>query len=536
MKALWGFLNFSLVSLLLVGCLQGEMKSRVLTEAGPGRLCQAPSSVTQGTESRGLTSHFEIQGRKVMSHDFLDLTDSQTESLVSFTTQSSDLTLKVGFPLVAMIDRRCAMESSSAVIQQAKRQIRPWSHEERGSLIQSVTYRLETAMTLSELEQFLASQDCVLGVSPDRALQAFSLFNDPLYAQQNALQSVRHSQAWPKFSQLGEEVVVAVVDSGTDLEHPELRPTAWENTDEVSGNGIDDDRNGFVDDRFGWDMCSETGNVGGEWGVHHGEHVHGIIAAAANNNEGIVGLASPLVKVMTFKLYNMSLPGFSCRNTMSETARLEEGIRYAADNGADVINLSWGARGFSTTTLAAVQYAISKGAVVVAAAANHAEVISENNPWYPAVYAKDLPGLISVAATDAAPTSGAVKCAFSNISNIFVEIAAPGCDTTVQNSTYGLNGILSTLRWNSIYNGYGTMPGTSMATPHVAAAVAVVQAQQRSRGLNPSPGEVEALLMNGSRSQNNLLPFVVGGRHLDLEVLMNSLELGGGSPPPPCEK
>jgi serine protease len=198
--------------------------------------------------------------------------------------------------------------------------------------------------------------------------------------------------------------------------------------------------------------------------------------------------------------------------------------------------LSWGARGYSSTTLAAIQYAISKGAVVATAAANHAEEISATNPWFPAVYAKDLDGLISVAATDANPASAYVKCGFSNVSNSFVEIAAPGCDTTVQHSTVGLNGILSTMRMRT-NQGYGYMPGTSMATPHIAAAAALVFAQRWSIGKRPTPAEVESLLMAGSRSQSNLSPYVVGGRHLDLDLLMTSLTGTVVTPvdPPPCQ-
>lgn len=544
MKAVWG--RVLLMAAMSTGCLNSEMRSKLSTNSDETRRQCVSGATKELHPLPERKSLFETSGSKTILQDFVTIQPNQFQAgLFSLLPQTSDrqtaqlVVLEKNFPLVLLVDRYCALtDQRSLVINAVRSQLLPVQSGEHSSHVQSVSYRLPQKTTLADFNSKLQSEECVLGASPDRPLQALSAVNDSRYSEQNALTSIRHSQAWQKISSLNQEVVIAVVDSGTDLTHPDLSPTTWVNTDEIAGNRIDDDRNGFVDDVNGWNGCNNNANVMGEWEVHHGEHIHGIIGAQANNNEGIVGIASPNVKVMHFKIFVQAYPLGHCTNTSGETTLLEQGIRYAADNGAQVINLSWGARGYSSTTLATIEYAISKGAVVVAAAANSAEILSDTNPWYPAVYAKDLPGLISVAATDANPSSGYGKCNFSNVSNIFVEAAAPGCDTTVQNSSFGLNGMLSTLRMASQFNGYGYMAGTSMATPAIAAAAGLIFAERKSKGQKPTPAEVEELLARGSRTQSNLSEYVVGGKHLDLATLMTTLSPGnpnpGDGPPPNC--
>jgi subtilisin family serine protease len=482
-------------------------------------------------------SPFSNYNLKVNPPDFETL-DPATAVGTFSVAKTGKMTFDGGFLLNVLVNRDCISRGQHAqdrtdFEKQITGFIRPFLLNDKTSIHQSVTFEIPRRMTLEQISEFFNQEPCVVGVSPERKLQALSVPNDSRYQEQNALVSLNHAQAWPNISILSEDVVVAVIDSGTDLTHPELLPTTWINPNEIAGNNIDDDRNGYIDDVHGYSNCYLNASVQGAWQIEHGEHIHGIIAAAANNSEGIVGVASPTVKVMHMMIFGNSFGYGTCSpQAAAETARLEEGIRYAADNGAQVINLSWGARGFSTTTLAAVQYAISKGALVATAAANAAEEISNENPWFPAVYAKDLGGLVSVAATDANPSSGFPKCAFSNVSNSFVEIAAPGCDTTVVNSTVGLNGMLSTMRV-ATHQGYGYMPGTSMATPHVAAAAGLVYAYKWSKGLHPTPAEVEEVIKLGARSQQNLMSYVSNGRHLDLNLLMISLAGAEEGPPKP---
>lgn len=535
MRTLWGFAV--LLAIVSGGCTAGQMRSRLSASsiAEPVRFCTTSSQL-----QNALTSPFQVNSSKIIENDFYSLERSAAygtfETAVDKKAQTtSTFIMNAGFEVVLLVNRQCLDEVDSPLAKQLKPLVRPYSRSDKSSIEQSITYRLPGRTSLDDLRNILELEPCVVGASPERKLQALSLPNDPRYAEQNSLTSIKHSAAWSKISGLNEDIVVAVVDSGTDLTHPDLLATTWVNSDEIPGNNIDDDSNGYIDDIHGYNNCYGSGNVQGNWHIEHGEHIHGIIAAASNNSEGIVGVASPTVKVMHMTIFGQQIGLYMCRETSGESTRLEEGIRYAADNGAKSINLSWGARGYSSTTLAAIQYAISKGAVVVAAAANSNEEITDANPWYPAVYAKDLEGLISVAATDANPASGYGKCGFSNVSNSYVEIAAPGCDTTVTNSTYGSSGLLSTLRM-STHQGYGYMAGTSMATPHVAAAAGLIFAQRKSLGLQPTPQQVEILLMAGSRNQSNLDAYVVNGRHLDLDLLMTSL-VGDTGPvdPPPCD-
>lgn len=524
---------FTLILLLLflvnIGCT-GDMKAKLGSDGAPVQLCTAKNktSINLKSSATELLSPFLKTNSKIIGADFFTLKKGSAAGTFKINsdrpTELEEVVLDSGFPLVVLVNRQCVGESERTFVKAIQKSVRPFLKNDKTSPEQSITYKLPSKMTLQQVSEFLDQEPCVVGASPERKLEALSLPNDPKYSEQNALSSINHAQAWPKISGLNEDVVVAVVDSGTDLNHPDLLPTTWTNSREIPGNSVDDDNNGYVDDVHGYNICYLNGNIQGTWQTEHGEHIHGIIAGAANNNEGIVGVASPTVKVMHVFIFGWASGiGGTC-NTMApgETSRLEEGIRYAADNGAKVINLSWGARGYSSTTLSAVQYAIDKGAVVVAAAANSAEEITDANPWYPAVYAKDLKGLISVAATDANPSSSYVKCAFSNVSNSYVEIAAPGCDTSVTNSTYGVSGMLSTLRM-STHQGYGYMAGTSMATPHIVGAAGLVFAQRWSKGTRPTPAQVEDLLMAGSRTQSNLVDYVVGGRHLDLNLLMASL-------------
>ena len=144
-------------------------------------------------------------------------------------------------------------------------------------------------------------------------------------------------EAW-NFTQGNKNVVVAVFDTGIDLNHRDLSENIWINSGEVANNEIDDDGNGYVDDIHGWNYCTDTANVGDT--DNHGSHVSGTIGAVAGNKEGIVGV-SPEVSIMAIKF----LPGpsfletFFCKSNYIEIAR---GIRYAADNGASIMNHSWG--------------------------------------------------------------------------------------------------------------------------------------------------------------------------------------------------
>ncbi|MBW4470161.1 MAG: S8 family serine peptidase [Stenomitos rutilans HA7619-LM2] len=249
------------------------------------------------------------------------------------------------------------------------------------------------------------------------------------------LNQVNAPTAWAQ-GYTGQGIVVAVVDTGVDITHPDLKDNIWTNAKEISGNGIDDDKNGFVDDINGWDFVDRDNTPLDLTG--HGTHVAGTIAAA-RNDIGVTGVAYN-AKIMPVRVIGSD--GGSDLN-------IAAGIRYAAENGANVINLSLG--GSASTAIAdAVQYASQKGALVVMASGND----GGNQPVSPANLATQW-GL-AVGATDInqqvatfSDRAGAIPLHY---------VVAPGVN------------VVSTTP-NNTYQSYS---GTSMAAPHVSGVAALV--------------------------------------------------------------
>ncbi|MDJ0839566.1 MAG: S8 family serine peptidase [Acidobacteriota bacterium] len=200
-----------------------------------------------------------------------------------------------------------------------------------------------------------------------------------------------------------DEVIVAVLDSGIALDHPDLVPNLWVNTDEIPDNGVDDDNNGYVDDVHGYDFGDMDGSPYDDFG--HGTHVAGIIGAVGNNGIGISGV-SRKVKVMALRSFLFDF-------------EIIQALNYAADNGARVINASWGGPFPSEALRLAIEEAGERGVLFVAAAGN-APLDLSVFPHYPAGY--DLPNVLAVAATD----RNDQLAPYSGFSNDIVDIAAPG--------------------------------------------------------------------------------------------------------------
>src|SRR3954447_25301654 len=271
----------------------------------------------------------------------------------------------------------------------------------------------------------------------------------------------------------GAGVTVAIIDSGARLEHPDLGPNIWTNFDEVPGNGVDDDRNGYVDDVHGVDLSSTSAGQNLSDGHGHGTHVAGIVAAAANGL-GVVGVA-PQAKLMVVKVLKADGSG--------TTGAVAEGIRYAAANGARVINLSLAGNVNDPRVADAVQAAAAANALVVASAGNDGRDI-DRRPSYPASLPE--PNLLAVASTD--PNDGRGISDFSNFGRLAVQVAAPGAQ------------ILSSAN----DGGWKLMSGTSMAAPMVAGVAALAVSA------NPQISAVDLrglLMQNAARSR---LPVAAG--------------------------
>lgn len=231
--------------------------------------------------------------------------------------------------------------------------------------------------------------------------------------------------------------IVAVIDTGLDVGHYVFQDTSsvWVNSDEVAGNGIDDDGNGYVDDVNGWNFVDNSGTMYDDDG--HGTHVSGIILSLDQNIYSSSPLAASKIQIMPLKFLNGSGTG-----TTSNAIRA---IYYAVNNGASVLNNSWGGSAYSSALHEAIAYTYSKGALFVAAAGN-AALNNDSAPMYPANYG--VPNVISIAAT----TDYDYLASFSNYGKTSVHLGSPG--------VY----ILSTLPGEA----FGTSSGTSMASPFVA--------------------------------------------------------------------
>ena len=242
-----------------------------------------------------------------------------------------------------------------------------------------------------------------------------------------------------------ENVVVAVIDTGVNYNHPDLKNNMWVNTAEANGTpGVDDDGNGFIDDIHGYDFANSDGDPMDD--NDHGSHCAGTIGAEGDNGIGVVGV-NWKVSIMALKFLTGSGGG-----TLEDALK---SIDYATQMGVDVMSNSWGGGGESQTLREAIERAEQAGILFIAAAGNAANN-NDAAPSYPASY--NVPNVVSVAAI----SDRGDLASFSNYGATSVHIAAPGVDIVSTNK----NG------------GYVSLSGTSMATPHVSGVAALVLANE----------------------------------------------------------
>ena len=287
--------------------------------------------------------------------------------------------------------------------------------------------------------------------------------NDPFYPLQWYLHKISSIPAWDVA--IGDSnVTIAIVDIGVNLDHNDLQRNRWVNYPEKNGEpGVDDDGNGFVDDLHGWDFYDDDSDPRPGGTDSHGTHVAGLTAAVTDNGFGISGV-SWNCRYMSIRVGSVRRIAFGY-----------EGVIYAAASGADIINLSWGSNSPSNIERITIDYATEQGALVIAAAGNE-NVTPPPFNHYPAAYEN----VLAVAAVDTSD-----KLARLSNYNSWVDISAPGVD------------ILST-----ISNGYGMLSGTSMATPIVAGAAALL----KSKNPNWTNEQLKLQLMLSSDPIDNLNP------------------------------
>jgi hypothetical protein len=282
-------------------------------------------------------------------------------------------------------------------------------------------------MSFSEASEQLEA----LGVSASSS-SSFSQTGAPIQAQ----------EAWSVLSATGDAPVIAVIDSGVDYNHYVFVDSGaiWVNPGEIPGNSIDDDGNGYVDDVRGWNFVNNSNDPMDD--DNHGTHVAGIVLGMTQNI--MAGSLEPArVKIMPLK--------FLDSQGIGTTSNALAAINYAIDNGAQVLNNSWGGGGYSQALHDVVVAAYNSGLTFVAAAGNSANN-NDTSPTYPANY--DTPNVISIAATSSADA----LANFSNFGGATVHVASPGVS------------ILSTLPGDS----FGYSSGTSMAAPFAAGLAALM--------------------------------------------------------------
>lgn len=306
-------------------------------------------------------------------------------------------------------------------------------------------------------------------VQPNNSIVSFEQPNDPGFSSQWALYNsgtyysesgktvktkkgidINAINAWKLYEKSGagkRPVTIAIIDSGIDLNHPDLQGRFWTNPDEAENDKKDNDNNGYIDDIHGWDFCHNTqlsayppDNL-----EKHGTHCAGIIAASSGNGVGIAGAVGELdVKIMPLKVLENSRSGSHESGSIYNAIKA---IKYATSKNADICNISWGIYEYDK----ALKQAIAESNMLFVTAAGNDGTDNNHKPLYPASY--KLPNVISTASVNA---KGKLS-SFSNYGNKTVDIAAPG---------------------ESIYstqvNSYGFMSGSSMAAPYVSAVAAMI--------------------------------------------------------------
>jgi subtilisin family serine protease len=357
----------------------------------------------------------------------------------------------------------------------------------------------------------LFSDETVYFIEPDFPVSALNVPNDSGLVYQWYLQNTGQMggvigadlgamSAWGQGTGQ-EEVVVGILDSGIDWQHPDLVDNIWQNlAEDADGdgtvlvwdgsqwifdpddeNGIDDDGNGYVDDFVGWDFVNNDNDPSDDHVSGHGTHVSGIIGARGNNGKGIAGIAWN-VRLMGLKFLNSKGLGYTSDAILA--------LDYALKMGADLSNHSWGGGASSQAFSQIIDQAASQNHMLVAAAGNNFGNDNDVAPLYPAGYTQE--NIIAVGAS----TNRDSIAGFSNIGQNSVDIFAPG------------EGIYSTLPGGE----YGYRSGTSMAAPMVSGAIALLISHKGRL----SPVKISRSLRNQARRNETMTNASAWGGRLDL--------------------
>ena len=388
----------------------------------------------------------------------------------------------------------------------------------------TVVVELEPGQSVADALVEIGSQPGVAYVEPDYWVEAAASSNDTYYTNGNHWgmygdgtspaneYGSAAGEAWALGYTGSKDVYVGIIDEGLKVDHPDLTANVWTNPYETA-NGIDDDGNGYVDDIHGWDWYNDDASVYDGTGDDHGTHVAGTVGARGGNGTGVAGVNW---KVTLISAKFLGAGGGSTSDAI-------KAIDYITDlklrHGLDIVatNNSWSGPGYSQSLLDAIERAGDAGILFVAAAGNDGNDL-DAVPRYPAAYdcdrkadgsARGWDCLITVANLE---SDGDLR-SDSNYSDSDVDLGAPGTR------------IVSTHPQN---DGYAYYSGTSMATPHVAGAVALCYSADPTLG----PRQLRSRIMNTAKPTSSLAGRTITGDRLDIGALIEQCALDEPTPTP----
>jgi subtilisin family serine protease len=366
--------------------------------------------------------------------------------------------------------------------------------------------KLRQGLSVEEAVRLYRADPDVEYAEPNYSYRSQALPGDPRFGELWGLRNTGQTGGTPNadinvagawnVSTGSSSVVVAVIDTGVDYNHPDLAANMWKNPWETAGNGIDDDGNGYVDDLYGIDVAGQDADPMDEHG--HGTHVAGTIGAVGANGLGVVGV-NWNVRIMACRFLNAQGIGYT-----DNAITCLQYIKAMRDKGVNIVasNNSWSGIDYSQALYDAIK-AVPE--VLFIAAAGNSAANNDTTASYPANF--DLPNVISVAATDASDN----LAYFSDYGKGSVHVGAPGVDilsTLPAQNNWGLTG------------GYGQISGTSMAAPHVSGLAALLKAQDPSRDWR----SIKNLILSGGDPVASLAGKTITGKRINAGGSVNCAE------------